>query len=58
MIQKIFIRGNVRAGEEVWNGFLGPGGYSVAPKDPGTYSLYELADEKNNHRGWKWVKEK
>ena len=46
---------DVPAGTTVWSGF----NYDLtAPTEPaGTYTLYELVDEANIHRGWEWEKE-
>lgn len=45
---------NVPAGAEVESGFH----YTMkAPDAPGTYTLYELTDRKNCHRGWEWEKD-
>ena len=35
-------------------------GYSynlTSPAEPGLYTLYELVDDHNTHRGWEWEKE-
>ena len=45
---------NIPAGQTVENGY--PNGYCTAPSEPGTYTLYELADEHNCHAGWEWVR--
>lgn len=45
----------VREGETISNGYSG--GYLTAPEEPGEYTLYEIADDKNCHVGWKWEKE-
>lgn len=45
---------NIPAGGSVPTGF---GDEEItAPNGNGTYTLYELADENNQHCGWKWVK--
>lgn len=45
---------HIKAGESVPSGF----DYDLtAPKEEGTYTLYELADENNCHVGWEWEKE-
>jgi len=46
---------NIPSGQIVDDGF---GGELQAPEETGTYTLYELADENNRHKGWKWVKDK
>lgn len=38
-----------------------PSGFSytlTSPAEPGFYTLYELVDEHNAHKGWEWEKEK
>lgn len=45
---------NVPAGTRVPDGY---GSYRTAPGVPGTYTLYELADENNCHAGWKWERD-
>ena len=46
---------NVKAGHSIATGF---GDDEItAPSEPGTYTLYELADNNNCHLGWKWEKE-
>ena len=46
---------HIPAGETVWNG---GDFYATAPKEPGTYSLYELIyDSTNAHAGWRWERE-
>jgi hypothetical protein len=45
---------HVNAGEKVHDGY---GHYKTAPSDPGCYTLYELANDNNQHTGWEWVKE-
>lgn len=42
---------HVPSGERVEDGF---GGLKMAPLGGGLYTLYELADEANIHRGWEW----
>ncbi len=54
-MQEVFMYQHIKAGETVENGF--PNGYCTAPKSEGLYTLYELADDSNNHMGWKWEKE-
>ena len=56
-MRKIKIHPGVKAGETVWNGFIGGQTTCTAPKEPGTYTLYELADDNNCHAGWIWEKE-
>lgn len=44
----------IPAGETVPSGFT----YDLtAPDEEGTYTLYELVDEANIHRGWHWEKD-
>lgn len=46
---------HIPAGETVWNG---GDFYATAPKEPGTYSLYELTYESTGaHAGWRWERE-
>lgn len=47
---KILTYINVPAGSEIETG----AGKKTAPTSEGLYSLYELADERHNHSGWKW----
>ena len=56
-MRKIMIQENVKAGETVWNGYVGGCTKCTAPAEPGMYTLYELADENNCHVGWVWEKE-
>ena len=46
---------HVKANERVATGF---GDAEItAPAEEGYYTLYEIADNNNIHRGWKWEKE-
>lgn len=56
-MNRIKVCGNVRAGETVWNGYVGGQTTCTAPEDPGTYTLYELAYDDNTHAGCEWEKE-
>lgn len=51
---EVIIAKNVPAGEEVNNGYQR---YMRAPKEPGTYTLLEQANDDNIHIGWRWEKE-
>lgn len=46
---------HVPAGSAVDSGFSGPD--LTAPAEPGYYTLWELVDENNVHRGFTWQKE-
>lgn len=56
-MRKIAVQTGVAAGATVWNGYVGGQTTCTAPYEPGTYTLYELADEHNCHAGWQWEKE-
>lgn len=56
-MKEIMVQAGVKAGETVWNGYAGGETTCTAPVEPGTYTLYELADDHNCHTGWKWEKE-
>ncbi len=43
----------ILAGEKVADGY---NGYCTAPSAPGRYTLYEIADQNNQHVGWEWEK--
>ena len=46
---------HVKANERVATGF---GDDEItAPAEEGCYTLYEIADNNNIHRGWKWERE-
>ena len=45
---------HIPAGERIWNGYSN--GYCTAP-ETGQYTLYELVDDNNCHKGWEWEKE-
>jgi hypothetical protein len=46
---------HVKAGDSVATGY---GDADItAPSEPGTYTLYELADNNNCHCGWEWRKD-
>lgn len=47
---------HIPAGNTVWNGYA-VNSTCTAPKEPGLYTLYEIADENNCHIGWEWEKE-
>ena len=44
----------IPAGEKIANGYSN--GYCIAPSKPGRYTLYEIADQNNQHVGWEWEK--
>lgn len=46
---------HIKSGETIANGYSN--GYCTAPKEEGFYTLYEVADENNNHIRWEWEKE-
>ena len=54
-MQKLIAQEHVPANTRVWNGY--PNSYCTSPKEPGLYTLYELADDTNTHAGWEWVRE-
>ena len=47
----------IPAGETVGTGFLAGKTELTAPAGEGTYTLYELADSRNCHIGFEWVKD-
>lgn len=47
---------SVAPGAVVWTGYSGH--YLTAPKEEGTYALYEIADENNMHLRFEWREEK
>lgn len=53
---EILLYDNVKSGETVWNGFMGGETECTAPEKPENelWSLFEIADENNNHVGWHW----
>ena len=46
---------NVAPGARVWTGYTDQ--YLTAPKEEGSYTLYEVADEANMHLRFEWKKE-
>jgi len=45
---------HIPAGEQVESGY----GYKLnAPDEAGTYTLYQIVDDKNCHQGWEWEQE-
>lgn len=46
---------HIPAGTTIANGYSN--GYCTAPQEPGLYTLYQLVDQFNCHRAWKWEKE-
>ena len=45
---------HIPAGEQVESGY----NYKLcAPEEAGTYTLYQIVDDKNCHQGWEWEQE-
>lgn len=45
---------HIPAGEQVESGY----NYKLcAPEEAGTYTLYQIVDDKNCHQGWEWEEE-